>query len=76
MKANLKALKQTFGNLDDQRKSLVEGLEVIYSVKDMRVIYVEDKLRTNRVGVKEWATSLEEIYWRQKSKVLFGHQEF
>ena len=60
-----------FGHIEDRIKKLWKDLSVLENIEDSRGLLVEEKVEVRRIRDKlEKATLLEEICWRQKSRVL------
>ena len=57
--------------VEDRVRNLWKDLSVLELMEDSRVLLEEERLELERVrGKLEKATLMEEIYWRQKSRVL------
>ena len=62
---------EVFGHIEDQIKKLWKDLSVLENIEDSRGLLAEEKVEVRRIRDKlEKATLLEEICWRQKSRVL------
>ena len=60
-----------FGHIEDRIKKLWKDLSVLENIEDSRGLLAEEKVEVRRIRDKlEKATLLEEICWRQKSRVL------
>ena len=59
------------GHVEDRIKKLWKDLSVLENIEDSRGLLAEEKVEVRRIRDKlEKATLLEEICWRQKSRVL------
>ena len=62
---------EVFGHIEDRIKKLWKDLSVLENIEDSRGLLAEEKVEVRRIRDKlEKATLLEEICWRQKSRVL------
>ena len=62
---------EVFGNVEERGKQLWKDLSVLVTIEDSRGLTEEEKLELERIrGELEKASLLEEICWRQKSRVL------
>ncbi|XP_030970526.1 uncharacterized protein LOC115990899 [Quercus lobata] len=62
---------EVFGNVEERGKQLWKDLSVLETIEDSRGLTEEEKLELERIrGELEKASLLEEICWRQKSRVL------
>ena len=62
---------EVFGHIEDRIKKLWKDLSVLENIEDSRGLLAEEKVEVRRIHDKlEKATLLEEICWRQKSRVL------
>ena len=60
-----------FGHVEDRIKKLWKDLSVLENIEDSRGLSAEETLEVGRIRDElEKATLLEEICWRQKSRVL------
>ena len=60
-----------FGHIEDRIKKLWKDLSVLENIEDSWGLLAEEKVEVRRIRDKlEKATLLEEICWRQKSRVL------
>ena len=60
-----------FGHIEDRIKKLWKDLSVLENIEDSWGLLAEEKVEVRRICDKlEKATLLEEICWRQKSRVL------
>ena len=60
-----------FGHIEDRIKKLWKDLSVLENIEDSRGLLAKEKVEVRRIRDKlEKATLLEEICWRQKSRVL------
>ena len=60
-----------FGHIEDRIKKLWKDLSVQENIEDSWGLLAEEKVEVRRIRDKlEKATLLEEICWRQKSRVL------
>ena len=67
---------EIFGNVEDWVRNLWKDLSVLELTEDSRVLLEEERLELERVqGKLEKATLMEEICWRQKSRVLCIREE-
>ena len=72
MKVNLKKWNvEVFGNVEERVRNLWKDLSDLELTEESRVLVEEERLDLERVrGKLEKATLMEEICWRQKSRVL------
>lgn len=62
---------EVFGNVEEWGKQFWKDLSVLETIEDSRGLTEEEKLELERIrGELEKASLLEEICWRQKSRVL------
>ena len=62
---------EVFGNVEDQVRKLWKELSDLEMIEDSRALLQEERLELERVrGELEKVTLMEEICWRQKSRVL------
>ena len=62
---------EVFGHIEDRIKKLWKDLSVLENIEDSRGLLAKEKVEVRRIRDKlEKATLLEEICWRQKSRVL------
>ena len=62
---------KVFGNVEDQVRKLWQGLSDLEMIEDSRALLEEERLELERVrGELEKVSLMEEICWRQKSRVL------
>ena len=74
----LKALKvdlkrwnvEEFGNVEEKGKKLWSDLRGLETVEESRILMVEEKLDKERIRGELEKMTLEEISWRQKSRVI------
>jgi len=60
------------GNVERKKKVLLEELHVFDVLEEERVLGVEEKLKKEEiVSELERATLMEDVGWRQKSRVLW-----
>jgi hypothetical protein len=64
--------EQVFGNVEIHKKALLEELCALDKLEEVRALVVEEKSRKSVViSELEKGTLVEEISWRQKSRVLW-----
>jgi hypothetical protein len=73
LKVDLKSWnKQVFGNVESLKLARLEELRALDNLEEVRGLDSEDLLRRNSIASDlERTILLEEISWRQKSKVLW-----
>ena len=72
LKTNLKKWKvEVFGNVEEQGKQLWKDLVDLENIEESHGLTAEERLELDRIqGELEKASLLEEICWRQESRVL------
>jgi hypothetical protein len=64
--------KEVFGNVERKRKILLEELRVLDAFEEESALGVEEKMKkVEVVSELERSTLMEEVSWRQKSRVLW-----
>ena len=63
---------EVFGKVEDRVRKLWKELSDLEMIEDSRALLEEERLELERVrGELEKVTLMEEICWRQKSRVLY-----
>jgi hypothetical protein len=73
LKADLKRWSdEIFGNVERKKKILLQELHVLDVIEEERALGVEEKMKKAEiVSELERPTLMEEVSWRQKSRVLW-----
>jgi hypothetical protein len=73
LKTDLKTwIEETFGNLERKKKTLLVESHVSDVHEDERALGDEEKMRKAEIVIElERTTLVEEVRWRQKSRVLW-----
>ena len=61
---------EEFGNVEEKGKKLWSDLRGLETVEESRILTVEEKLDKERIRGELEKMTLEEISWRQKSRVF------
>ena len=72
LKMNLKTWnEEVFGNIGRNKRNLLEDLQVFYVHKESRALDEEFRRKAEVVRELEKCTLMEEVSWRQKSRVMW-----